>query len=349
MYHRLAPLLAAFFAPVVTISSAWMAEPAAGAPTAIAPVVPAVAPVTAPPAIKLTLKPQSLSLNYNQYWQNDGSLSNDNGNFNLSFFVFSEGKVPVVGLGDLEVTDAITDTGEHLTLQGNERSQDDDNDNDNEKGRHKPVGRVNFSLSAPTRPTAMVKSITGTIAMVTSNGRFKWAELKPFKAYVGKRLHIIGVEGAEVTVAHGRNNMLELRYPQSTEALIDDIQFYDETGATLEANRSGSNNNGATKMRYYTVSVPDDGWIELKLHAVAVTTKVPFTITNLRMPGAASADTTFDANIQAIDHGEPLPELGGDHDMAPVKDMDVPEDKVAPEAEKVAPAKAVPVPALQKK
>ncbi len=259
----------------------------------------AVAVMAEEQPVTLTLKPSSLEISQRLQIDDKGRARQDSGSLNLQFnAVTGPASVTVSGYSRVTFTEVVTDSGETLKQSQNDTSV---NRIDPRMRQYQPgvtfSGYVQFS--PPRKPAKRITLAKGTIDLALAEGKTKSAEIKPIKDFIGKRLQIEGVEGVEITISEHRDDQIELTMPRSTEQQLADVSFTDAAGVACQTQGGGGNSRNGILQRSYRVTVPDDGAMVLQFHAAVRTVTVPFTITDIPLPGATEADKPADAVIKA--------------------------------------------------
>jgi len=252
--------------------------------------------------VKLTFKPQSVELEQSLQFDDSGRAQRSESNLTLQFNVFSApAAITVVGYGNPRFTEILTDRGEKLIPSDDNSGWNRIDPRMRQYQAQGPAFSIYTHLAAPRQPATKLTVMTGTIDIHLATGKPKSAEIKPLKDFFGKRLQIDGIEGAEVTVLDKGEDGIELIMPKATEEKLADVAFSDAAGGACEINGWGGGGSGSTIERTYQVKVPADGALVLQFHHNLRKVTVPFTITDLPLPGGEETAKPVDAVIKTKD------------------------------------------------
>ena len=251
------------------------------------------------PAVTLTLKPTSVDLHQSLQIDDHGRTRHSHSQFSIHFKALTApADLIVSGYNRLTFTEVVTDTGEKLKHQHQDTSF---NRIDPRMRQHQPG--MTFSCYAqfvpPRKPAKRITSAKGTIELSLASGKPKSAEIKPLKDYIGKRLQIEGIDGAEVTIGDHEDEQIQVTMPTATEQRLANVTFTDAAGVVCEQHGGGSSTQNDLIERTYSVRVPADGALVLQFHQDMRTVTVPFTVTDIPLSGAADEDKPADAVIKA--------------------------------------------------
>ncbi|MBA3685378.1 MAG: hypothetical protein H0W72_09070 [Planctomycetes bacterium] len=243
----------------------------------------------ADPAVQLTLRPQSIEIEQRLQFDAQGNRQHEQSGMSLQLNAFYlPVTANVVAYSNLRFSEIKTDAGE--TLSGEPTGTGVTRIDEQRRARRNgPAFSMYVRIDSPPKQPAKSLSVTGTIDLALADAVAKTAEIKPIKDFVGQRVQIEGVPGAEVTVIKRDDSSVELSFPREVDAQMAEVTFLDAAGAPCDTHGWGGNNTGAVVRRTWQVKVPGDGAIVLRFHQGLKSVTVPFTVADIPFPGAPEA------------------------------------------------------------
>lgn len=265
----------------------------------------------APPALEARV--QSIQITQRIWFSDEGAARDDHNVMQ----VMLRGRVAgrVAGSGRVRLVEAVTDAGETLVSA---RSEEEPNPFDGMvsarrmSGQAQPQLDLVLELVPPTKPAKRLASLKGTVEILLASGKPQVAEIGPIKDFIGKRVTIDGVDGAEVTVLRADGRQVELEIPRAVERLLAGVTFKDAAGLDLDVRGTGMGSSTTPRAvkRSWNVPLPPEGMMALQFHREVRTVTVPFTLTDVPMPGSNPSASAPTAVIKAKEAEEPKPVEG---------------------------------------
>ena len=253
----------------------------------------------------ITLVPQNMYLNLNQGFDESGRPQHYNGSFNLSLSVRATAGLHAVGMGKVVITECRTDADEDLldlpsTPENNDRERylrlDD---RTQRRGKSREIGDLNLQMKAPTKPAHALARLVGTIEILQSDGKRRFADLKPLSEWSDKRLRLPGATG-NLLLRDGRNGF-EVVVSSELTPWIDDLLFLDGSGTELPTQNQGTNKTPEGNVHRFMVELPKDASVSLRLHGKLTAIIMPFSLLDLALPGQSKAATGLEVDLPLID------------------------------------------------
>ncbi|MEM7680694.1 MAG: hypothetical protein AAF288_01940 [Planctomycetota bacterium] len=239
------------------------------------------APTDAELLRKLTVTPQSLSVNMSVNFDEEGHVRHRNENGSVSVSVkFDPDQIRVVSYEQLRMRRVVTFAGDVIEL-----GEDDNRHHGRSRinGRSTQIG-VSGQLPSEVLAARGIRRLEADFEMRVGLGEPEMAVLEPLSRFYGKRVAIADLPGSWFRVDKNANGVRVTANLETFER-FDEPEIYDDRGRKLEARGWSSGSNGQTQYREYRVPAPDEGRMILWLDREVRDLVVPVVIEDVPMPG----------------------------------------------------------------